>query len=425
MARTVNDATLSTRSARARLATRAKPYWRILDHGLHLGYRKGKRAGRWVARLYDDEKRTYVTRTIGTADDIADADGLAVFDFRQAQAAARESRNRYWREAMGEAGLKDYTVADAMEDYLQHLRTFGKSADDANYRIDAFVKPELGDLRCDRLTAKRIRDWFIKLAEQPPRLRSNGEQQYRDFDPSDPEQVRKRRAAANRTLTILKAALNRAYQEGKIASDNAWRRVKPFRDVDAPRIRYLDSEEIKRLRNAAAPDLRRLIDGALLTGCRYGELAAMKVADYHPDSGTVRVATSKTGKPRDVVLTEEGKTFFEELTAGRSGSEAMFKKANGERWGKSHQRRPLKEACQRAKIDPPASFHILRHTYASRLVMAGVPMAVVSENLGHADTRMTERHYTHLAPSYKADVIRKLAPGYGIEASNVKPMRAQ
>ncbi len=48
MPRTVNDATLATRTARARLATSGKPYWRAIDHGLHLGYRKGKRAGRWV-----------------------------------------------------------------------------------------------------------------------------------------------------------------------------------------------------------------------------------------------------------------------------------------------------------------------------------------------------------------------------------------
>jgi hypothetical protein len=45
--------------------------------------------------------------------------------------------------------------------------------------------------------------------------------------------------------------------------------------------------------------------------------------------------------------------------------------------------------------------------------MSGVPLLVVAKNLGHADTRMVERHYGHLAPSYIADAIRAGAPKFG------------
>ena len=49
---------------------------------------------------------------------------------------------------------------------------------------------------------------------------------------------------------------------------------------------------------------------------------------------------------------------------------------------------------------------------------------VVARNLGHADTRMVERHYGHLAPSFIADAIRKHAPKFGIKpTSNVRPLR--
>jgi len=58
------------------------------------------------------------------------------------------------------------------------------------------------------------------------------------------------------------------------------------------------------------------------------------------------------------------------------------------------------EACRTANITPAAGFHIIRHTSASHWAMAGVPLNVVAHNLGHADTRMTEKHYAHLAPSY-------------------------
>jgi hypothetical protein len=54
----------------------------------------------------------------------------------------------------------------------------------------------------------------------------------------------------------------------------------------------------------------------------------------------------------------------------------------------------------------------------SILAMRGVPMAVIARQLGHADTRMTERHYAHLAPNYVADTIRagfpRLTPSSGL-----------
>ena len=64
---------------------------------------------------------------------------------------------------------------------------------------------------------------------------------------------------------------------------------------------------------------------------------------------------------------------------------------------------------------PPASFHVMRHTWASLAVMAGGPLMVVARNLGHSDTRMVEKHYGHLAPSYVSDAIRAAAPKFGIK----------
>ena len=56
--------------------------------------------------------------------------------------------------------------------------------------------------------------------------------------------------------------------------------------------------------------------------------------------------------------------------------------------------------------------------------MKGVPMGVIAAQLGHSDTRMTEKHYAHLAPSYVADTIRAALPGLGIfEESNVTALQ--
>ncbi len=117
------------------------------------------------------------------------------------------------------------------------------------------------------------------------------------------------------------------------------------------------------------------------------------------------------------MLTDEGRDLFEAITAGRQGSDLIFPRPDGKLWARTQQQRPLREACKRAGIAPPANFHSLRHTYASLLVMADVPLVVVAKNLGHADTRMCETHYAHLAPSYVAETIRSQAPKLGI----VKP----
>jgi integrase len=421
MARSVRDAKLDSRTARARLKPSGKPYYRALDPGLHFGYRKGLAGGRWVMRWYTG-RGAYQVETIGTADDKADAgNGDVVLDFRQAQTLAREKHLQHTRIAKGlpaEGG--PYTVRGCLEEYLSFLERNRKSARDARYRAEALILPQLGDLPCTELTAPILRKWLEAAAAAAPRLRTRkGEaQKYRDIAKDDPEARRQRHATANRVLTILKAALNRAWREGKIATDDAWRRVEPFEEADAARIHYLSIEECRRLINASQGAFRDLVRAALFSGCRYSELAALAVHDFNCDAGTLHVRTSKSGGGRHVVLNDEGIEFFAARAAGRAGAESLLRRHNGGRWLKSHQTRPMAEACARAKIAPAVNFHALRHSYASHAVMAGAPLIVVARNLGHADTRMVEKHYGHLSASYVADEIRRAAPRFGIAATD-------
>ena len=80
---------------------------------------------------------------------------------------------------------------------------------------------------------------------------------------------------------MLKAALNHAFHEGKVASDEPWRKVKPFREADSAVVRYLSTSESVRLVNACEAAFRDLVGGALVTGCRYGELTRMRAADFN------------------------------------------------------------------------------------------------------------------------------------------------
>jgi integrase len=414
MPRKVRDSNLETRTARSRLAVRHKPYFRLIEPGLHLGYRKlPSGPGTWLARRYTGKGR-YTASNLRTADgvliladDFEEADGVCIMTFAQAQQGARGPRGQ-------RRSAEAYTVADAMDDYLRFLESDGRnphSIRDSRYRVEAFIRPHLGSVKLPALTPDRLRRWRDDVAKTPPRLRTRNGERQKHGEINGEDAKRARRASVNRTWTTLRAALNYAFNEGKTDSDLAWRKVKPFRRVEMARVRYLSIVEAKQLINACDPEFRPLVQAGLQTGARYGELARLQVHDFNADSGTLAIRQSKAGKARHAVLTNEGRAFFAQLTAGRAGADPMF----GRQWGKSHQNRPMTDACKRARIKPAVGFHQMRHTWASHAVMNGMPLLVVARNLGHRDTRMVERHYSHLSPSYEAESIRSHAPKFGFK----------
>jgi integrase len=419
MGQKVKETRLDNKTVRERLKPRGKPYWKRIREGLHLGYRRGLRSGVWVARLYADGK--YTTENIGPADNFSTkpAEELLSFDAAQDRLLSLAGEaHKPAAQAIEAAG--PYTVNSALDAYFLRLEAEGsKSVADAKSRASFLIRPELGEIPVADLTRDALTKWRNEIAARPRHVRGkHGEAARPGKAPLTDDTFRQRKATANRTLTILKAALNQSFRDGKVNTDATWRAVKPFREVETARVRHFSIEECRRLVNAARGPFRDLINAALFTGCRYGELCALRVRDFNPDSGTLFVEKSKSGKARHVVLTAESQTFFRQLTAGRPGDVIMLSN-DGAPWAKSHQIRPMAEACKKARIRP-AGFHILRHTYASLLVMAGAPLPVVAQNLGHADTRMTEKHYAHLAPSYFAETIRKFAPALGtVETTNV------
>jgi integrase len=416
MPRLIRDAKLETRTARTRLPIGPKPYFRRLEVGFHLGYRRLSNGGTWIARRLAHDGR-YREMRLGLADDTQDADSVSVLDYGQAQKRAREWWQTELRRDEGHnPRTGPLTVADAMADYLVDFeRRGGRSAYHTHRAAETHIIPALGAILVAKLSARKIEDWHRGLPEQPAlaRAKPGRKPNHRKPDKSA-DGIRKRRATANRILTILKAALNHAWKTGHAVSDDAWRRVTPFKAVDAALVRYLSEVECVRLINACHPAFRNLVGGALLTGCRYSELTSMRVSDFNADAGVLTVRESKAGKPRHVVLTDEGQSLMAKLTSGKLDDDVIFARTDGYPWGKSHQLRPMREASRRAKIKPEVSFHVLRHTHGSILAMRGVPMGVIAAQLGHADTRMTEKHYAHLAPSYIANTIRANFPTFGI-----------
>src|SRR6185312_14196304 len=156
MARTVRDANLETRTARLRLSIRSEPYWRGLEKGFALGYRRRSKGGTWLARrrLADCG---YAEHRIASTDDLQDADGVAIFDYGQAQGAAREWwRAEHRREEGHDTRQGPFTVADAIADYLKaYERRGGKAAYETQRAIEAHILPPLGTTTVDKLTARK------------------------------------------------------------------------------------------------------------------------------------------------------------------------------------------------------------------------------------------------------------------------------
>lgn len=426
MAQTVRSAKMDSRNARKKLAVRPNaPYFIAIEHGRAVGYRKSRAGGSWVARLYLGD-RQYAYEHLGAADDILDADGVAVLDFAQAQAAAREWFTRWADGQRPQAEVAPYTVADACDDYMIWFRANRKSVSQTKATVEGHIrKSAIAGRAVADLTPNDLRAWLMALAETPRRLRrkTSAAEVRLAAPPDTPEEKRRRQSSANRILNVLKAVLNRAVAEwdekrrGEAPSTKAWDAVNGFREADAARVRFLSTDEARRLVNASAPDFRRMVRGALHTGARYGELSRLTVGDFR--NGKVFVARSKGAKSRWISLDAEGRAFFDQITAGQPGEALIFRRDDGDAWGKTHQSRRIDEACKAAAISPRCTFHELRHTYASLALMAGMPIMVLAQNLGHSDTRMVEKHYGHLIQSYKDEKVEEFAPkfGFGDEVS--------
>ncbi|TXH33138.1 MAG: site-specific integrase [Rhodospirillaceae bacterium] len=402
---------LQSKAARQKLSPKAEPYWVRLTKGGHLGYRRLAQGGSWTVRYWDSLSSKHRYSALAAADDAIPSNGKTILSFDQAQQLAREWLDQ---QAIGVQRRGPYTISECMSDYLEWIRTHRKSYGHIKIYINAFILPHLGHIDVAKLTTVLIRKWHQQIASEPPRLRS-GRSKVRRFRAEDAnlkEAERKRRLRANRQLTILRAALNRAWSEGLIARNEAWARVKAFPNTERARSRYLTIEEARHLLAVCSPDLRDLVQLALLSGGRYAELGALLVSDFHPESGTLHVRESKSGKSRHIVLNKEGIALCIRLVANRPSSDSLLKKADGSPWKQDHQHRPFKDALRAAGLDPSFTFHGLRHTWASLTIMNGAELIVVAQNLGHRDTRMVERHYGHLAKSYVSDVIRRSSPRF-------------
>jgi len=282
-----------TRSARLRLAARREPYWLSLSEGMAVGYRKGAKGGTWIARHYaTDQGRRY--EALGTSMNVADADGKYVLSFAQAQEAARKVFAGFARQDAGDVDRGPYTVGDALTTIKKkYTRNGGKALDRTKGTIEAHIRPKLGEGQLAKLTKRQLEKWLDELVAAPP---ASGLKRPRAETPRARRKSRGRASATGVSkqnsrdpqgraeLRTCRAARWKATTLGQTSSPSVRR--------NAPKIRYLSDVEAMRLINAVHKNSAGLVTAALLTGCRYGELAAMKAGDFNPEAGGVYVSAS-------------------------------------------------------------------------------------------------------------------------------------
>ncbi|MDR4470819.1 MAG: tyrosine-type recombinase/integrase [Nitrospira sp.] len=219
-------------------------------------------------------------------------------------------------------------------------------------------------------------------------------------------------ATINRELATLKKAFNLARREWEWCTDNPVSRVSMERENNT-RDRWLTVEEEQRLLQAVSPWLRDVILFALNTGMRMGEILALTWAGVDLFRRTVTVFRSKNGERRTIPVNSVVLEVLKRKHAVRSRStDLVFHSQAGTVLDGSNIRRGLNAALRVAKIQD-FHFHDLRHTFATRIVQAGVDLYKVQRLLGHKSPIMTQR-YAHHYPESLREGVEALESGRSV-----------
>ena len=206
-------------------------------------------------------------------------------------------------------------------------------------------------------------------------------------------------ASVNRELACLKHMFSKA-TEWEMADGNPVKRVKLFREPKG-RVKFLSLEQAATLAHECSDELRPIVVTALHTGMRRGEILRLKWEDVDLDRRLIYVRDSKNSESREVPIATP---LFLILLAMEKRSEFVFVRADGN--PPIDIRGAYAGALKRAGIKD-FTFHDLRHTFASHLVMSGVDLLTVKELMGHKTMEMTLR-YAHLSPEHKHDAVETL-----------------
>jgi integrase len=426
VAKSVRNAKLDSKAARAKLASSPKPYFISIDEGLHLGYRKGERTrqsspkrmqGRWVGRRYlGDEK--YVVEPIGLADDFSDADGVEILTFHQAVAKARERAHTLTEEARIASLGPAVTVRGAIEEYID-----ARDVQEIANRSDGGSRvPGSKGLKKDARSRLKHVLSDERLAAKPLAALTDGDLAgWR-------KKLQMRPASEQRVVNDLKAALNGAARnyKGQLPADIrdtirdglARVGVAPAATREA---QVLPDTEVRAIVSAAQEldaeggwegDLACIVLALAATGARFSQLIRMVTEDVQPEQKRLMVPTSRKGrgekqkKHTAVPVGDDVLAALVKAKAGRKGGllflRPHWRQIGPAKWEKGERgpwfaaaelRRPWAAVIARAGLAPGTIPYALRHSSIVR-GLRFLPVSLVAK-LHDTSTGIVEKHYGH------------------------------
>jgi integrase len=414
MARVSADLRLQDRSARARLARRQNPYWRMISEGRHLGYYKGARGGTWIARYRPPGASGNGCKvSLGVADDIADANGDTILNWKQALEKATDWFEQQDRGGADSALNPDITVGEAIESYIamRNARRVGQAGrqvlSDAVSNLNRHV---LDDSRLARLPLARLAEADLKAWQ---------------------ERTLRKRSTIQRVVNDLKAALNRAWVEHRRALPGDLPMVIKLglaieasgaRRAQARESQILTDDQIRRVVAAALTlddDFGRMVVMLAATGARFAQLRRMRVIDVQAEQRRVMVpesykgrrdaatyvrvqvgtdtlailAPAIQGRPATAPLLERWR-HVQVKTAERQNVTQIWERGERGPWATaSEMTRLWSQACRDAGLPPTTIPYALRHSSIVRGLRLGLPIRLVAA-LHDTSVVMIERHYS-------------------------------
>lgn len=213
----------------------------------------------------------------------------------------------------------------------------------------------------------------------------------------------------NRMLFILRSFFNYATEKGLVESNFA-NKIRPVKARTKERI-FLTRDEVEDLCNAIHhPVIRAVVWAAYFSGLRPSELINLTLQDLDMDSNIIHVRQGKGNKDRDVPLCDELKDILLEFFEGYRkdiNSERVFATKQSGSLSIQFLNRMIGNAVKVLGWKKDVTAHILRHSFASRLVAKDVNLVKIQRLLGHKNIKTTAL-YSHTNMEELSDALKKL-----------------
>jgi len=271
-----------------------------------------------------------------------------------------------------------------VELYLEYSKAHKRSFKREKTSTRALLK-NIGDRQLSQITPLGIEDYIKTRLNQIS---------YRKKRPVSP-------ATVNRELACLRHMFTKAI-EWELIDHNPAKKVKSLKEKNK-RLRFLSVEEMEKLLDTCYGHLKLIVKMAIFSGMRKSEILNLKWRDVDFQNNLIVLTDTKSGKAREIPLNK----ILREVLSGvprHLKSDYVFCNQEGKPYRQL--RASFRNALRRAGISD-CTFHDLRHTFASHMVMSGVDINTLREILGHSTITMTQR-YAHLAPSFKQKAMENI-----------------